>query len=125
MSVGRFQLALRALDLRAAPCPRGLLRPSGSVVDVRPLFGGPNPALRDRALLPCRLSAHQQKGMQFPSRYVCPKMRWSMADRTSHTHAVLWLQCHVPITRPHPPLRSVAVALDPAEIGYWRVALPS
>ena len=45
MSVGRFQLALRALDLRAAPCPRGLLRPSGSVVGVRPLFGGPNPAL--------------------------------------------------------------------------------
>ena len=34
MSVGRFQLALRALDLRAAPCPRGLLRPSGSVVGV-------------------------------------------------------------------------------------------
>ena len=32
MSVGRFQLALRALDLRAAPCPRGLLRPTGSVV---------------------------------------------------------------------------------------------
>ena len=31
MSVGRFQLALRALDLRAAPCPRGLVRPSGSL----------------------------------------------------------------------------------------------
>ena len=45
MSVGRFQLALRALDLRAAPCPRGLLRPSGSVVGVRPSFGGPNSAL--------------------------------------------------------------------------------
>ena len=34
MSVGRFQLALRALDLRAAPCPRGLLRPTGSVGGV-------------------------------------------------------------------------------------------
>ena len=32
MSVGRFQLALRALDLRAAPCPRGLLRPTGAAV---------------------------------------------------------------------------------------------
>ena len=32
MSVGRFQLALRALDLRAAPCPRGLVRPSGSLL---------------------------------------------------------------------------------------------
>ena len=31
VSVGRFQLALRALDLRAAPCPRGLVRPSGSL----------------------------------------------------------------------------------------------
>ena len=28
--LGHFQLALRALDLRAAPCPRRLLRPSGS-----------------------------------------------------------------------------------------------
>ena len=36
--LGCFQLALRALDLRAAPCPRGLLRPSGS--------GARDPALR-------------------------------------------------------------------------------
>ena len=40
MSVGRFQLALRALDLRAAPCPRRLLRPSGSVVGVTQLRWG-------------------------------------------------------------------------------------
>ena len=46
MSVGRFQLALRALDLRAAPCPRGLLRPSGSVVGAPGHFVAPNPALR-------------------------------------------------------------------------------
>ena len=37
MSVGRFQLALRALDLRAAPCPRRLLRPSGSEAGVTQL----------------------------------------------------------------------------------------
>ena len=29
--LGHFQLALRALDLRAAPCPRRLLRPSGGL----------------------------------------------------------------------------------------------
>ena len=43
MSVGRFQLALRALDLRAAPCPRGLVRPSGSLAGAH--FVAPNPAL--------------------------------------------------------------------------------
>ena len=43
MSVGRFQLALRALDLRAAPCPRGLVRPSGSLAMGH--FVAPNPAL--------------------------------------------------------------------------------
>ena len=39
MSVGRFQLALRALDLRAAPCPRGLVRPSGSLAGDPTLWG--------------------------------------------------------------------------------------
>ena len=35
--LGCFQLALRALDWRAAPCPRRLLRPSGSEAGVTQL----------------------------------------------------------------------------------------
>ena len=38
--LGCFQLALRALDWRAAPCPRRLLRPSGSEAGVTQLRWG-------------------------------------------------------------------------------------
>ena len=55
MSVGRFQLALRALDLRAAPCPRGLLRPTGSVEKGH--FVAFNPALVLWPVVPSSFSA--------------------------------------------------------------------
>ena len=79
MSVGRFQLALRALDLRAAPCPRGLLRPTTGTGGLRREghFVASNPALH---------GAHEHLGGAFANFgsqavFLCSESAEATSDR--------------------------------------------